>query len=220
MPFTAQHAELGRLDATRPDLGCALSWEAIYRARAPLRCPACEGQMIARVSVLGLRHFAHRRRSPDCPLAGESPGHLLLKADLAAAARAAGWHSALEVAAPHGGWRADVLAVCADGRRFALEAQLSPITEREVRERTDRYAADGVEVCWFDDRDRQRPWMTTVPSLHLTGPSEAPRTVRGVIARYKAESGWQAVDSVSLNDAVQWILDRRLIQCADGHVHG
>ncbi|MFD5814813.1 competence protein CoiA [Streptomyces sp. NPDC127038] len=219
VPFTAHHAEFGRLDATRTDLGCALTWEAIHRARAPLRCPACEGQMVARVSVLGLRHFAHRRRTPDCPLAGESPGHLVLKADLAAAARGAGWQATLEVSAAHGGWRADVLAV-RDGRRFALEAQLSPITESEVRERTQRYAADEVEVCWFDDRGRARPWMTAVPSLHLTNPSQGLRRVRGVIARFTAEAGWQAVEHVSLTDAVQWILSGRLVLYPDGHVHG
>ncbi|WP_327259905.1 competence protein CoiA [Streptomyces sp. NBC_01240] len=220
MPFTAQHAEYGRLDATRPELGCGLDWGAIHRARAPLHCPACESQMVARVSVLGLRHFAHRRRSPDCPLAGESVGHLLLKSDLAAAARAAGWSATLEVAASHGGWRADVLAVSPDGRRIALEAQLSPITEHEVRERTARYEVDGVEVCWFDDRDRPRPWMGAVPSLHLTGPAGASRTVRGVIARYSAGTGWHAVDDVTLTDAVKWILGRRLIPHGQGYVHG
>ncbi|MFD9035997.1 hypothetical protein ACFVZW_33390 [Streptomyces sp. NPDC059567] len=46
-------------------------------------------------------------------------------------------------------------------------------------ERTARYA---VEVCWFDDRERPRPWMAAVPSLHLTGPAGGPRVVRGVIA--------------------------------------
>ncbi|MEU1036312.1 competence protein CoiA family protein [Streptomyces mirabilis] len=220
MPFTAEHAEYGRLDATQPDLGCGVGWAAIHRARAPLHCRACEGRMVARVSVLGLRHFAHWRRSADCPLAGESPGHLLLKADVAAAARAAGWSATLEDAAPDGRWRADVLAVSPEGRRIALEAQLSAITERDVLERTNRYTADGVEVCWFDDRDRPRPWMNAVPSLHLTSPSGATRTVRGVIARYKAQTGWLAVADVTLTSAVKWILDRRLVPYADGHVHG
>lgn len=210
MPFTAQHAEHGRLDATQPDLGCGQSWEDIHRARAPLHCPACEGRMVARVSVLGLRHFAHRRRSPNCPLAGESAGHLLLKSDLAAAGRAAGWQMLLEAAAPHGAWRADVLAVSAEGRQFALEAQLSPITEDGVLERTARYTADGVGVCWFDDRERPRPWMAAAPSLHVSGPSDEPRTVRRGIARYTARDAWGMVEGISLNDAVAWILDGRL----------
>ncbi|MFB7356098.1 competence protein CoiA family protein [Streptomyces gardneri] len=210
MPFTAQHAEHGRLDATQTDLGCGVTWEAIHRARAPLSCAACEGQMVARKSVLGLRHFAHRRRTPDCPMAGESVGHLLLKADLAAAGRAVGWDVLLEAAAPHGAWRADVLAVCPDGRRYALEAQLSPITEDSVRERTDRYVTDGVEVCWFDDRERPRPWMAAVPSLHVSAAAGGPRTVRGVIARYSASAGWRWVEDIPLDDAVAWILDGRL----------
>ncbi|MET8289887.1 competence protein CoiA family protein [Streptomyces sp. NPDC005132] len=220
MPFTAQHAEYGRLDATRPDLGCGVGWDAIHLIRAPLHCRACEGRMVARVSVLGLRHFAHWRRSPDCPLAGESPGHLLLKSELASAARAAGWSALLEDAAPDGRWRADVLAISPDGRRLALEAQLSAITEREACERTTRYTADGVEVCWFDDRDHPRPWMNAVPSLHLTNRSGATRSVRGIIARYEAQSGWQAVADVTLTDAVTWILGRRLVPYADGYVHG
>ncbi|MGW6564883.1 competence protein CoiA [Streptomyces sp. NPDC054975] len=211
MPFTAQHAEHGRLDATQHDLGCGVSWETIHRARAPLHCPACDGRMVARRSVLGMPHFAHRRRTPDCPLAGESAEHLLLKSDLAAAARVAGWDAVLEAAAPHGAWRADVLATSPDGRRFALEAQLSPITEDNVLERTDRYTADEVEVCWFDDRERPRPWMTAVPSLHLTSASAGPRVVRGVIARYTARDGWSAVAGISLNNAVERILDRRLV---------
>ncbi|MER5966535.1 competence protein CoiA family protein [Streptomyces sp. NPDC002057] len=220
MPFTAQHPEHGRLDATQPDLGCGVGWEDIHRARAPLSCAACEGRMVARTSVLGLRHFAHRRRTPDCPMAGESVGHLLLKSDLASAGRAAGWDVLLEAAAPHGAWRADVLAVSPDGLRYALEAQLSPITEDAVRERTERYAADGVDVCWFDDRERTRPWMAAVPSLHVTSPDGGPRTVRGVIARYSAGGGWQAVEAVALNEAVAWVLDGRLAQHEERIVYG
>ncbi|GGT62802.1 competence protein CoiA [Streptomyces purpureus] len=220
MPFTAQHAEHGRLDATQPDLGCGVSWETIHRARAPLHCPACDGRMVARVSVLGLPHFAHRRRTPDCPLAGESAGHLLLKSDLAAAARAAGWDALLEAAAPHGAWWADVLALAPDGRRFALEAQLSPITEAGVRDRTQRYAADEVQVCWFDDRERPRPWMAAVPSLHLTESAGGPRAVRGVVARYTADDGWTAAEGIPLHDAVTWILEGRLVQHEERYVYG
>ncbi|MFF9915381.1 competence protein CoiA [Streptomyces sp. NPDC013457] len=220
MPFTAQHAEHGRLDATQPDLGCGVSWEAIHRARAPLHCPACGGRMVARRSVLGLPHFAHRRRTPDCPLAGESAEHLLLKSDLATAARAAGWDAVLEAAAPHGAWRADVLAVSPDGRRFALEAQLSPITQDDVLKRTERYAADKVGVCWFDERERPRPWMSAVPALHVTRAAEGRRSVRGVIARYAAEDGWSAVADVSLGAAVGWILEGRVAPHEERYVRG
>lgn len=156
MPFTVQHAEHGRLDATQPDLGCGVTWEAIHRARAPLSCASCEGQMVARKSVLGLRHFAHRRRTPDCPMAGESVGHLLLKSDLAAAGPAADWDVLLEAAASHGAWRADVLAVAPDGgRRYALEAQLSPITE-------DSWIANRRGYGWNGSpRIRSRGWSVS-----------------------------------------------------------
>ncbi|MFE2718955.1 hypothetical protein ACFXKI_45395 [Streptomyces mirabilis] len=62
--------------------------------------------------------------------------------------------------------------------------------------------------------------MNAVPSLHLTNPSGATRSVRGVIARYEAQSGWQAVADVTLTDAVKWILGHRLVPYADGYVPG
>lgn len=89
-----------------------------------------------------------------------------------------------------------------------------------MRERTARYVTDGVDDCWFDDRDRPRPWMNAVPSPHLTSPSNDTRTVRGVIARYTLQAGWHAAAGVTLSDAVTWELNRRLVPHADGYVQG
>ncbi|MGW3168231.1 competence protein CoiA family protein [Streptomyces sp. NPDC001142] len=78
---------------------------------------------------------------------------------MAGAIRAAGWFAALEVPAEDGSWRADVMASSADGsRRMAWEAQLSPITVEDISARTDRYAAEGVMVCWVS------PWLRTSSS--------------------------------------------------------
>jgi competence protein CoiA len=62
VPLAAVHAELGLLDATLDDLGVPLPWEQIHRVRppAPLMCRACAGPVSAKLSVRGLRFFAHR----------------------------------------------------------------------------------------------------------------------------------------------------------------
>jgi competence protein CoiA len=169
VPLTAVHAEAGLLDATLPDLGGALAWEQVHRVRppAPLTCRACSAPMAAKVSVRGMRFFAHRADASDCPTVGETIAHRLLKLELAAAIRDAGWHAELEV--PGHGWRADVLAVSPDGtRRIAFEAQLAAATVADLAERTHTMAADGVEVCWITDKDTT--WVTHVPSARVRRP--------------------------------------------------
>ncbi|MGW8881705.1 competence protein CoiA family protein, partial [Streptomyces mirabilis] len=103
--------------------------------------------MHAKTSERGLRFFAHAPHAPDCEIArqGESEAHHLLKLELANAARQAGAHAELEVRAPDGSWRADVLASDPAGTwRMALEAQLSPITAADITERTERMDAHDV----------------------------------------------------------------------------
>ncbi|MEV6549276.1 competence protein CoiA family protein [Streptomyces sp. NPDC051597] len=230
MGYTALHPSWGRLDASVNDLGCGQSWEGIHRVRqVVLTCPECGGRVFARVSLYGLRHFYHQVRPQDCMLANESPEHHLLKLELALAARASGWHAELEVSSQSGDWRADVLVYDVQGRPFmALEAQLSPQTPDEARIRTDRYARDGVGVCWFALTGQ--PWQRSVPSLLVRSPTErgepwvvwqgmrrydwAPRTLRGKakwshIARPLGEvTGWilggQALPYTSANGSVSW----------------
>ncbi len=63
----------------------------------------------------------------------------------------------------YGSWRADVLACSRDGsRRIAWEAQLSPITDEDIRDRTSRYQAEGIGVCWVSPGELV-PWMGIVP---------------------------------------------------------
>ncbi|WP_431676030.1 competence protein CoiA [Kitasatospora sp. KL5] len=160
MAFTAMHAERGRLDASRDDLGCGWAWAAVHRARprVPLTCPECGHGVHAKLSPARMRFFAHDAGAPQCTLAGESMEHHLLKLQLAGEIRAAGWLAELEVRAPDGTWRADVMASSPNGaRRIAWEAQLSAITEDEIRARTERYAAAGIGVCWVASRPRR--WL-------------------------------------------------------------
>jgi hypothetical protein len=77
---------------------------------------------------------------------GESSLHALIKAELALAAKAAGWNVTLE--ARGSTWRADVLAEL-DGMRVALEVQMSSCSLREYRRRQALYEADGVRCVWL-----------------------------------------------------------------------
>jgi len=170
VPLTAQHADVGVLDATTDPVGGDLDWSAIHRARprAPLCCRECGHGLHAKLSPKGLRFFAHDAAAPNCSLAGETIAHRLLKLQLASAIRDAGWFAELEVAGD--GWRADVLAISSDGsRRMAWEARLAQITVDELRERTSRMEASGVRVCWVTDHDR--PWIGAVPSIRMSAPS-------------------------------------------------
>ncbi|SHM52820.1 competence protein CoiA [Streptomyces yunnanensis] len=226
MPMTAIHPERGRIDATAGDLGCDWTWAAIHRVRprVPLACPECRHGVRAKVSHLGLRFFAHDPGAPTCGLAGESMEHRLLKLELVTAARNAGWHAALEVPAADGRWRADVMATSPDGTlRMAWEAQLSSITEDEVRQRTDRYARDGVRVCWVVTQPRR--WRGRVPSILVKPPIEGQRAVWEVaegLVRFATEpchhhvscfgghGQWQNVKT-PLRDFVVWVLDRQVV---------
>ncbi|MFF2226876.1 competence protein CoiA family protein [Streptomyces globisporus] len=202
------------MDASLNDLGCGRTWAEIHRVKGlQLECPECGGRVFARASRHGVRHFYHHVRPPDCELANESPEHHYLKLELALAARAAGWRAELEVSSDAGDWRADVLVFDDQGRPFmALEAQLSPMTPTEARMRTDRYARDGVAVCWVGLQDR--PWARAVPSLRVATPAGRSDawTVRHGLARYrwtprtlKAKAEWEHI-TCPLRGALEWIL--------------
>jgi competence protein CoiA len=219
MGYTALHAVWGRLDASLDDLGCGRPWADVHRVKGlELACPECRGRVFARVSPHRARHFYHRVRPRDCALANESPEHHLLKLELATAARAAGFRAELEVGNEARTWRADVLVFDGQDRPFmALEAQLSPMTPQDARMRTDRYAEDGVAVCWV--AMEKRPWERGVPSLRVAPPRNRGEawTVRHGMARYtwaaprtlKTKAAWTHI-SCSLDEAVRWILEGRV----------
>ncbi|MEV6182265.1 competence protein CoiA family protein [Streptomyces sp. NPDC052015] len=218
MGYTALHANWGRLDASLDDLGCGRAREDVHRVKGlHLACPECGGRVFARVSSRRARHFYYQERPRECELANESPEHHLLKLELAMAARAAGWRAELEVSSETGNWRADVLVFDERDRAFmALEAQLSPMTPEDARMRTERYARDGVAVCWVGLQGR--PWERAVPSLRVGCPESrgAGWTVRHGLARYTwaprtlaAKAGWTHI-TCPLADAIRWILQGRV----------
>ncbi|KJE19330.1 hypothetical protein FF36_06392 [Frankia torreyi] len=88
MAFAAIHPEVGRIDATLPDLGCGLTWESVHkvRPRVALGCPECGYGVHAKLSPFKLRYFAHDPGRPaDCAWLNESLEHHLLKLELATA---------------------------------------------------------------------------------------------------------------------------------------
>lgn len=212
MAFAAIHPEAGRIDATQPDLGCGLSWAVVHRTRprVALRCPDCGHGVHAKVSTRKLRYFAHDPGRPaDCVWLNESLEHHLLKLELATGIRAAGWHADLEVRADDGSWRADVLASSHDGNDWmAWEAQLSPITDEDIRERTARYAADGIDVCWVSPAERSVPWINAVPSIRVRDPLEdQPWTVTDGVAAFDYPHGtWLAVENLALEVFIRSVL--------------
>ncbi|RZU13977.1 competence protein CoiA-like protein [Kribbella rubisoli] len=165
MPLTARLGDK-LLDATIDDLGLVgqgIVWSDVYRQRPPavLACRACDGPMSAKMSKLGMRFFAHRRRSEYCSAAGETAIHLELKALIAARGRAQG--CMVEVEAPGDGWRADVLTTRRDGQPIAWEVQRSPMAPDDVAERLARHRVSGMITVWLAKKDWQ--WCTGAGAL-------------------------------------------------------
>ncbi|MFK0016361.1 competence protein CoiA family protein [Streptomyces sp. NPDC091027] len=216
MPFTAVHPEVGLLDATLPGLGCNRPWSEFHRQVSPrpaIVCPECGWGVHAKLSPLRVRFFCHDPGRPDtCSLRHESMDHHMLKLELAGAIRDAGWYAQLEVAAADRSWRADVMAGSPDGaRRMAWEAQLSPITEDEIRARTERYAAEGIAVCWVSPAPEPPRWIGVVPGVSVY-PAERvrPMTVREGLVGFDPEAGRWATREERLGQFVRWVLDEKV----------
>ncbi|MFF3787185.1 competence protein CoiA family protein [Streptomyces sp. NPDC001933] len=220
MPFTALHPELGRLDSTLPGLGHGLEWGRIHKARprVPLTCPDCSWGLhpkVSRYGGYGVRFFCHDPgRPPSCELSNESWEHHMLKLEMAGAIRAAGWFAALEVPAEDGSWRADVMASSADGsRRMAWEAQLSQITVDDIADRTDRYADEGIRVCWVHPGARPPQWISAVPAVRVRAPKERgqPWVVDDGLAGFVYRSGRWEFREETLERFVRWALEGQLV---------
>lgn len=210
MAFTALHPELGRLDATQNLLGRDLDWSLVYRAkpRVLLTCPECGHGVHAKHSPRKVRYFAHDSGRPEnCSLSNESMEHHLMKLEMATAIRAAGWHAELEVGAPDGSWRADVMASSPEGdKRMAWEAQLSPITVEDIQYRTARYEEADIRVCWVTDR-RSVPWMGAVPSVRATAPEgDAGWNLDEGVAGFDSKAGRWVFQTVDLTGFARWAL--------------
>ncbi|MEU4620572.1 competence protein CoiA family protein [Actinoplanes sp. NPDC023801] len=214
--FVAIHPDRGRVDATLDDLGCGWAWPQIHRRRprVPLRCQQCQHPVHAKLSAGGLRFFAHdAERRPDCPAARETMEHHLLKLELATAVRSAGWQAELEATGPYGDWRADVLAVSPDGARtMAWEAQLSSITAEQAVERTDRFTAAGIPVCWVTVG--QHPWSSAVPAIVVRPPIDRGHVWQVTQGLFRFDDTWLLAET-DLVSFVSWVLTGRVVYYDD-----
>jgi hypothetical protein len=188
-------------------------WQHIHRPRGRgprLTCPSCREDLIPVDLKPATRFFRHHTEAPsDCASAGETPEHRRLKLLLAETIRALG-HSAVVEARPasgdHGGWRADILAITADGFRCAFEVQLSPMSDYGASERTQRYAKDGIGVLWVSSR-QARPWFGQAPSIQIEETNSEWSVVDGLVT-LDPEVSVFATTTQSLPDFVGNVLDR------------
>jgi Competence protein CoiA-like family len=118
------------------------SWRALRGC--DIRLTPCGHRGFPRVSPLGTQHFVHEKLCAQHR--PESIEHLHAKAVVLAAAGAANWQAAAEVAGE--GFIADVLARH-DHASVALEIQRSRQTLREYQRRQDIYARAGIRCVWF-----------------------------------------------------------------------
>ncbi|MFH8476949.1 hypothetical protein [Streptomyces sp. NPDC018000] len=136
------------------------------------------------------------------------------KLEMAGAIRAAGWFAALEVPAEDGSWRADVMASSADGsQRMAWEAQLSQITVDDIADRTDRYADEGIRVCWVHPGARPPRWISAVPAIRVRAPKEReqPWVMDDGLAGFVYRSGRWEFREETLERFVRWALEGQLV---------
>jgi len=113
--------------------------------------PETHWPALLKVSIRGLRFFAHASGYKGEKPKNESYAHTRLKIDVVKAARELGYKADLEVCgeSPDGfKWRADVMVTDHNGQQTAFEIQMSSQTLAEYRRRTERYTLSGVRCCW------------------------------------------------------------------------
>ncbi|MFE5301844.1 competence CoiA family protein [Streptomyces sp. NPDC056632] len=138
----------------------------------------------------------------------------MLKLELAAAARVAGWFAELEVAAQDGTWRADVMVSSPDGTlRMAWEAQLSPITDDDIRARTARYRAEGIRVCWVSPHEQAPNGIDVVPAVRVRAPGELDErwVVDDGLAGFDQRAEAWCFKEEELDRFVRWVLQGQLV---------
>ncbi|MER6039056.1 hypothetical protein ABT133_35020 [Streptomyces sp. NPDC001835] len=101
------------------------------------------------------------------------------------------------------------MASSPDGsRRIAWEAQLSPITDRDILARTARYAADCIGVCWVSPGPQAPPWIDVVPAVQVSAPDQHGQCWRVVdgLGGFDAAAGTWEFKPQELGRFVRWVL--------------
>ncbi|WP_172623887.1 competence protein CoiA family protein [Octadecabacter sp. SW4] len=127
--------------------------------------PQSEWPAVPKVSIRGLRYFAHHPGFEGAKPEPESYAHTRLKIDVAKAARRLGYQADLEEAGtcPKGSqWRADVMVTDHNNAKIAFEVQLSSQTLNEYRLRTERYVASNIRCCWIFPKRKGSTKLTSL----------------------------------------------------------
>lgn len=159
-----------------------------------------------RAEQIELITFAHHPGEAElCRKLGfhtdESPQHHYLKDQLARAAKSAGWEAELEV--PGEGCRADVVVSKKGASSRVLEAQISPLGEKDALERSERYARSFGQPTWT--HTRPRPWSKKVESLRVD--DEMVNVVDGI---YVDQAGDIRAEPHPITEAIPSVLNGRL----------
>lgn len=128
-------------------------WETLRLENKTTHClhsHCCHAEVVLKVSPLGTRYFAHKRKG-KCTTAPESKEHIEAKKQIVEGIQRTDWiaQSEQDGKTPEGNeWTADVLAT-KDSKQIAFEVQWSRQDTQETKRRQDRYQASKVRCLWF-----------------------------------------------------------------------
>ena len=120
--------------------------------RGSILMPHSNWPAIPKVSIHGLRFFAHYQGYPYSLPTPKSYAHTRLQIDIVRAARNLGLKANLEVSGSDSDgneWVADVLIESKSTQKFAFEVQLSSQHYKDFIKRTERYERSNMKSCWF-----------------------------------------------------------------------
>jgi hypothetical protein len=114
--------------------------------------PRTNWPAIPKVSIKGLKFFAHHQGYTGIIPKPKSYAHTRLQIDIVKTARKMGFTANLEVPGSSDNeedWIADVMIEGQNGSKTAFEVQFSSQHLDDFLNRTKRYKNSGVNVCWF-----------------------------------------------------------------------
>lgn len=155
MPFVAEQISTGKRICTL-DFKHHLELRRQYQ-KGDMRCPHCQGAVHLVFAQSKRLFWRHNRLSPTCPIGGrETAIHLITKQSLVARiaqdSRSAGVSFEIEHRFPDVGQNgriADVAVFYENGDITAYEIQISKISVDDLKNRTEDYKNQGIEVVWI-----------------------------------------------------------------------
>lgn len=149
MPFTALYKN-DTINSLNIEQDFWNELKASEQAQKELRCPDCEGLMIARAGI-GFKvapHFAHITDAQGCQLLGESKEHLYIKQLVFEACQSLGLEATTEQRIDLDG-ETRIADVCVPSENKIVEVQLTNQSNREYYHRDNWYRRAGYESLWL-----------------------------------------------------------------------